>query len=316
MAMLDQLLAMMSGQGADPRAAMFSGQADAELLPPSTNDPQSREPVVFSGGVPQPRPRPTTPNTPAAVPSADASGATDLSSASAPLSMAPSASPKSEGGGISAALSGLLSPQNAPMFLALAGGLAGAPSLGIGMRRAFAGAAPAAMQLQQNQQKQGYINDTYQALVKRGLPDEVARAAATNPEMLKQLLPSIMGGKKLMNVNGVLVDEATGKQVADFSDAQKWQIAKVGDPNTGIETSVLVQPATGATRQITPSALEQATAPGGPAQGGPVTQRMALPPEVRNMPPSLQFKNAPDGSTATLAGRPVVRRNGRWEYVQ
>lgn len=283
-------------------AAPQSGGALPPWLAEQTSAPVGLgAPMGLSGPVPTPQPRPA--NAPPAMPVDDGNV---LPPNSTPATNIPSVPQQASGAPPTPGLLDRLS--------AASHNLSAKPGLP-GIFDAISGIQSGARTDPRGQQIQAQ-NQTFAALVKRGMDPDVASAVISNPEMLKQVLPSLFGGKKLMNVNGVLVDEATGKQVADYSDATKWQVAKVSDPNTGIETSVLVQPGTGATRQITPGSLQQATAPGGPAQGGPVTQRMALPPEVKNMPPSLQFKNAPDGSTATLGGRPVIKRNGRWEYAQ
>src|SRR5688572_6237622 len=70
-------LGMLSGgSSAAPGGSFIPNQEPVgEQMPPSTNDPMAREPEVFSGGVPIPRPRPVTPNTPASVAPTDASSA-------------------------------------------------------------------------------------------------------------------------------------------------------------------------------------------------------------------------------------------------
>lgn len=168
--------------------------APAPDLPPSANDPMAGEPVVFSGGVPVPRPRPVTPNTPASV----SDQSTDVSSAnatpSAPLSMAPPqpAMPQAQPqtapggfGGIGDVIGKILRPENAPLLMSLAGGFSGAPSLGTGMRRAFSGAAPASMQLAQFQQQQQTQAATYKALIDKGVPPAEAIAAVRDPNVMK-----------------------------------------------------------------------------------------------------------------------------------
>lgn len=56
---------------------------------------------------------------------------------------------------------------------------------------------------------------------KLGLPPEQALALARNPAVMQQLLPMLSPGRKLMNINGRLVDEKTGKLIADYSDTNK-----------------------------------------------------------------------------------------------
>lgn len=179
------------GSSAAPGGSFIPNEAPAgEQMPPSANDPLAREPEVFSGGVPLPRPRPVTPNTPASVAPTDVSSA-NAAPPGAPMSLAPPAAPgaveapQAQGGGIGGVLSGLLKPENAPLFLSLAGGFSGAGSLGTGMRRAFAGATPAAMQLQQQQQLQTTQGATYRALIAKGVPPADAIAAVRDPNIMK-----------------------------------------------------------------------------------------------------------------------------------
>ena len=78
-------------------------------------------------------------------------------------------------------------------LLAMAGGLAGAPSFGTGLQRAFTNAVPAQrFDIAQQQQ-----NMTAQALINRGMPPDVAHAAATNPAILQQIIPHMFGPKQL-----------------------------------------------------------------------------------------------------------------------
>lgn len=182
----------------------------ANDLPPSTNDPASSEPVVFSGGVPMPRPRPVTPNTPASVPDQ----VTDASSANvapgAPLSIAPPAAgmPQAPGTNIfgggnlfgDGMLGKIFKPENAPLFMALGGGLSGAPSLGTGMRRALTGSVPAAMQMQKEQKSQQSQAATYRALIAKGVPPGEAMAAVLNPDVMKATAAKYFETKPLQHV--------------------------------------------------------------------------------------------------------------------
>lgn len=56
---------------------------------------------------------------------------------------------------------------------------------------------------------------------KLNLSPEHALALARNPQVVQALLPNLTPGRKLMNINGRLVDEKTGKLVADYSDTNK-----------------------------------------------------------------------------------------------
>lgn len=75
---------------------------------------------------------------------------------------------------------------NSDLLLALGAGFAGAPSLGEGMHRAFTNASSFSGR-----------NQTIDALMSRGLPQDMARAAASNPAILQQLLPGMFGPKQL-----------------------------------------------------------------------------------------------------------------------
>lgn len=90
---------------------------------------------------------------------------------------------------------------NSNMLMAMAAGFAGAPSIGTGMSRGFAGAA-AGGQLDQkqmlfNQQQMG-ARATYDALIQAGAPKQQAIVAAFNPEasLSKKLIDSYIGDRK------------------------------------------------------------------------------------------------------------------------
>lgn len=74
---------------------------------------------------------------------------------------------------------------NSELLLSLGAGFAGAPSLGAGMQRAFANSRPLMGR-----------NQTVDALMKRGMPEDMARAAVANPDVLKQVLPQFFGAKQ------------------------------------------------------------------------------------------------------------------------
>lgn len=183
----------MLGQRGSPLGGMASTAPTAtEGDPnqsPSTNDPLSSEPVIFENGVPLPKPRPVVPST---------AGPDEMSSAGragVPLSLAPPSTIQTPGqtqpaapGGLGSVIGNILKPENAPLLLSLAGGLSGAPSFGTGMRRAFSGAAPAAMQMAQLQQLNQSRTATFQALRARGVPQDEAMAAVLNPDVLKAVV--------------------------------------------------------------------------------------------------------------------------------
>lgn len=196
-----------------PAAPPMTAPAAPADAPPSTNDPFSAEPALFQDGAPVTRPRP---------PEAGANPEPGPGQSGTPLSLAPgdyqdraalpanatptigqggpAAAPQSALGGIGNTLGGLAKglwnkatdPNTAATRLALAAGFAGAPSFGTGMSRAFSAAGPA-MQADIGNQR---INQTAKALVAKGIPPEIAMAAAGNPALLAQILPQAFGAKQ------------------------------------------------------------------------------------------------------------------------
>ncbi len=77
-------------------------------------------------------------------------------------------------------------------LLALGAGMAGAQNLGQGLNRGMQLAIPA-MQADIGQQHQ---NQTVAALIKRGVPQDVALAAASNPAIMGQLVANVFGAKQ------------------------------------------------------------------------------------------------------------------------
>lgn len=218
---------LLSGQ---PTSAPVEPDRQQPALPPSTNDPTAREPEVFQGEVPLPRPRPVTVGMPASQ-SLDAGAPLSLAPptqayAAAPSQAAPAAPPadgRQPNFGISPPgtdlISKILRPENAALLLSLGGGFAGAGSVGTGMRRAFSGAAPAAALMQQQQLQQSTMADTYRALVAKGVPPADALAAVRNPDIMKATAAKYFETKPMSvhDVTGIMGDK---KPV-------------VFDPNTG-----------------------------------------------------------------------------------
>lgn len=204
-------------------APAASGSVDAPApdrstvadLPPSTNDPASGEPVLFENGVPLPRPRPPTvtpdgvdigpgPNAPFSMAPTEGDGdrlppgATPTGPQPLPTAAPPGPQPVPGGlGQLDGILGKIFNPANAPLLLALGGGLAGAPSLGTGMRRGFSQAAPAAALLRKEQVDENSIRETYKALVGRGIPAQEALAAVRNPDIMKAVVGKYFETKPL-----------------------------------------------------------------------------------------------------------------------
>lgn len=129
--------------------------------------------------------------------------------------------------------------QNRLTLLAMAGGLAGAPSIGTGISRAFTAAVPA----QQFDIAQHNQNMTARALVAKGLDPKIAEAAATNPEILKELIPRLFGAKQ-------------------------WQVTETTDA-FGQKRPILYDPVTGATKRLDLSGSQGAAPAGAPAVSSP-----------------------------------------------
>lgn len=98
---------------------------------------------------------------------------------------------------------------NSDLLLSLGAGFAGAGSLGEGMQRAFANARPLAGR-----------NQTVDALVSRGLPPDLARAAASNPAILQQLIPQLFGAKQLQHVT---IKNSLGAEIPLVFDPARGQ---------------------------------------------------------------------------------------------
>jgi hypothetical protein len=161
-------------------------------------------PAQVAAPVPMPAPRP--PEAPQAPTS------TDISAQSKPV--APPASdgePAVPGSSLIGRLQKGVS-DNSNMLMQMAGGFAGAGSIGSGMRAGFSNAAIGS-QLDQKQQllnqQQGGARATYDALVLAGAPKQQAIVAAYNPEsaLSKKLIDTYIGDRKgeLKNIfiNGV-----------------------------------------------------------------------------------------------------------------
>ena len=107
---------------------------------------------------------------------------------------------------------------NAELLLALGAGFAGAPSLGEGMRRAFTNAGPLSGR-----------NQTVDALVARGMPMELARAAASNPAIMQHLIPSMFGPKQ-KKFTEISVDPFGRKQFGFVDEVNGTVTDMAGNP--------------------------------------------------------------------------------------
>lgn len=186
--------------GAAPVAGAMNAPPVVNDQPPATNDPTSGEPQVFQNGVPLPKPRPLIPSETAGGAPTDMSAQSQTAGVDIPDKVAPAALttpaeapdfPKPRAGmfgSLGGIMGNILRPENAPLFLALGGGFAGAGSIGTGMRRAFSGAVPPAMQLAQLQKQEVSQATLFRALTQRGIPSSEAMAAVLDPDIKKGLI--------------------------------------------------------------------------------------------------------------------------------
>ena len=144
---------------------------------------------TLGNNVPLPQPRPASaPGGTAAIPS-NALDNLYLSAQGAQPAQ-PAQPPQGSQGGSLLDRIGTGLNNNSNLLLALGAGFAGARSLGQGMQQAFSNAAPIAQQ-----------NQTAQALIKRGVDPDLARSMASNPDIMKQVIPQFFGAKQLQHVS-------------------------------------------------------------------------------------------------------------------
>lgn len=219
---LSSLAAMVGGGGAPGATPTLPASDPAALTPPVgiLNGAQAPESTVAAAASPSQMPQlpdPNVPMQPRSIPATPMPAAPVLDptamAAAPPAIRAPANVPETSlmgrvGNGIN---------NNSNLLLALGAGLAGAPSWGTGISRALSGA----VQGQALDQKQGQLNQTIRFLQSRGLPPDMAAAAVSNPEILKQILPQIVGARQRKftqigeSFDGTkqygFVDEASGK---------------------------------------------------------------------------------------------------------
>ena len=184
-------------------------------LPPDTNDPESGQPQVYRDGqpVPLPQPRPDMESPPNAKPAAGPMQLPQRPQQRNPFALG--------GGGF---MDKLLDPSTAPALLALAGGFAGAPSIGTGMRRAFSAASMPAEFLRRSEEGKVTQREIVESLTGRGVPLQEAIAASKSPQLMQALVAKYFETKAPINVNGVLVQpkaDGSYQVVADFSEMAK-----------------------------------------------------------------------------------------------
>jgi len=160
---------------------------------------------IMGGGYPRPTPAPVP--SPAALPPASAP-------ASGPIEKPASVPPTSVLGRMANGIGDMLNNRSSTL-LALGAGLMGSQNIGQGLSRGFAAAIPA----QQADIKQQQQNQTVAALIKRGMPPDVALAAAGNPAIMQQIIGQVFGPKALQHVT--------------VKDRMGNEIPMAFDPSTG-----------------------------------------------------------------------------------
>jgi hypothetical protein len=120
--------------------------------------------------------------------------------------------------------------QNRLTLMALAGGFAGAPSLGTGISRAFTAAVPAQQaDIAQNQQ-----NATARFLMQKspGMTYEQAVGIASNKALMAQLLPGMVGAKQKQFTQ--IGEDRFGQKEYGFVDSVAGTVTRLdGSPVTG-----------------------------------------------------------------------------------
>lgn len=175
--------------GADMDMEMAAAMRGPQVSPNASGDSVEQGGPVQADGetVPMPRPRPAAADTDfssgmprGGVPGAPMSLAPPMPGPSMPPGGMPRGMPPMGRGGADDGMS-------AALLLAMAGGFAGAPTIGQGMRRAFSAAAPVMMQDEARRTKRGDLESSYKDLVALGVPPQLAMAAVRNPAVMKEV---------------------------------------------------------------------------------------------------------------------------------
>lgn len=220
MAMLDDWLASlgvgpgMQPAGAGPAASPPSGMLASLFSPSGYTQPGGTMDSMLSGAVPAVVPPGSFPAQPgaSAMASVPPGPPMDLSPPPAPqASAAPAQGPSADqpavpqtsllgrlgslfGDKAGSALGGIGDSLNAHSntLMALGAGMAGAPTLGMGLSRGLSAAIPAG-QLDRQVTNQ---NATLSFLKSRGMSDDQAKMVLSNPALMQQLAPQIFGAKQ------------------------------------------------------------------------------------------------------------------------
>jgi hypothetical protein len=199
---VEQKMMAMVG-GGTPVPAPITVPAFGSLSPAPVADAQASVPpsAAAPAAVPLPRPRPVQ----AAAPIGAASPKAPADEAALPANAAPTQGqggpPVPETSLLGRIGQGLKDTGDAlgnhtSTLLALAGGLAGAPSWGTGLSRGLTAAASAVPVDQKLAMQQGGIRETYKALVGAGVSPQLALASVYNPDVLKSTVDAYLADRK------------------------------------------------------------------------------------------------------------------------
>lgn len=112
-------------------------------------------------------------------------------------------------------------------LMSMGAGMLGAPSLGTGLSRGLQGA----MQGGQMDIAQNRLTDTAKALVARGMPADLAQAAAGSPDVMKQLLGNLLGTNK--SYQHVTIKDAMGGEHGFSFDTTTGKYSPTGPGGPG-----------------------------------------------------------------------------------
>lgn len=187
------------------------------LSPMMPQQPQATTPLdAKAESVPLPVPRPTMPApAPAPSPSAPLNITPNVANANASDNApVPDSSLLGRIGQALQTADSKIAPHTATL-LALAGGLAGAPSWGSGIGRGLTQAAAALPLDQKLNMQMGGIQQTYKALVSSGVPPQLAIASVYNPEILKSTLQNYITDRQWKPIT--INDGFGGQRIVAFN---------------------------------------------------------------------------------------------------
>lgn len=242
-----QLLRRAVPQGSPEASSVPFGSLGAGAAIPPEMAPPLAPAAPIAAPIPIPRERP---------PEADASSVppvTEMSAAMAPpgppMNIQPQAPASEQPSTFGRIASGIMDGlhNNSNTLLALGAGMAGAPNLGQGISRAAAAAIPASQQDFKNRQLLQGNNATYNALIKRGVPQDIALAAMQNQKLLEQILPGALGPKNythqtLSDGTVIRLDPSGHEPPKVVYEADKTVPGKIGRDKFGNEIPGFLDP--------------------------------------------------------------------------